>query len=402
MLRVAEHVERTDTGRQRRANEDAFFARSPLFAVADGMGGAQAGEVASRLAVEALEPGLPDGPGAADERLAAMVRDANATIHTLSRSAEGAVGMGTTLTAAYVDGEEFALAHVGDSRAYRLRDGKFELLSNDHSLVGELVLRGELTHEEAERHPQRSIITRALGPEDEVEVDHQRWPAQAGDVYLLCSDGLTAMIAESRVANIVRGAPSLTAAARTLVDEANAAGGKDNITVILFRLAEVQTGAGVVVEPETEPEPEDQPTVVGMPAVAAAEAAELDSAQAPVPARHPRDPAPTQRRRHPRLRRALVSGAVVLVLLVLVAIGAKIALQSVYFVGTNDQGYVTVYQGVPYDLPGGHLYTTDFVSGVNAQSLTRARADKLLDHQLRSHADALSLVRQLELGQLTQ
>jgi len=402
MLRVAEHVERTDTGRQRRANEDAFFARAPLFAVADGMGGAQAGEVASRLAVEALEPGLPDGPGAADERLAAMVRDANAKIHALSRSAEGAIGMGTTLTAAYVDGEEFALAHVGDSRAYRLRDHKFELLSNDHSLVGELVLRGELTHEEAERHPQRSIITRALGPEGEVEVDHESWPAQAGDVYLLCSDGLTAMVPEARVANIVRGAPSLAVAARTLVDEANAAGGKDNITVVLFRLADVQDGARTAAPEAAPPDPiEDQPTMIGAPAVAA----DLDSAQAPVAAhaRAPRDPAPKPKRRHPRLRRAAISGGILLAVLVIVAIGAKIALQSVYFIGTNNQGYVTVYQGVPYNLPGGgHLYTTDFVSGVSAQSLTRARAHKLLDHQLRSRSDALSLVRQLELGQLTQ
>ena len=236
MLRVAEHVERTDTGRQRRANEDAYFARSPLFAVADGMGGAQAGEVASQMAVAALEPGLPDGPGTAEQRLAALVQEANSQIHALSQSDEGAAGMGTTLTAAYVDGERLALAHVGDSRAYRLRGSELELLSSDHSLVEELVRRGELTHEEADRHPQRSIITRALGPEDEVEVDHESWPAEAGDVYLLCSDGLTAMVAETRVAEIMRDARSLQAAARALVDEANAAGGKDNITVVLVKV----------------------------------------------------------------------------------------------------------------------------------------------------------------------
>src|SRR4029077_16149200 len=143
-------------------NEDAYFARSPLFAVADGMGGAQAGEVASQMAVAALEPGLPAGPGAAAsrpalpdgrgaaaQRLAALVQEANTQIHALSQSDEGAAGMGTTLTAAYVDGERLALAHVGDSRAYRLRDGSLELLSSDHSLVEELVRRGELTHEEA-------------------------------------------------------------------------------------------------------------------------------------------------------------------------------------------------------------------------------------------------------------
>jgi protein phosphatase len=393
MLRVAEHVERTDTGRQRRANEDAYFARSPLFAVADGMGGAQAGEVASQMAVAALEPGLPDGPGAAEQRLAALVLEANAQIHALSQSDAGAAGMGTTLTAAYVDGERLALAHVGDSRAYRLRDGELELLSSDHSLVEELVRRGELTHEEADRHPQRSIITRALGPEDDVEVDHESWPAQAGDVYLLCSDGLTAMVAEARVAEIMRAAQSLPNAARALVDEANAAGGKDNITVVLFRLADVREGADVVAPQEPAGDgaaaADEQPTMVGMPAVAAAG---LDTAEPPVPAaRQPRGPAPKAPRRHPRLRRLAIS------------VGLKIALSSIYFIGTNHQGYVTVYQGVPYDLPGGsHLYTTEFISGVDAQSLTRARQRKLLDHTLRSRSDALSLVRQLELGRLQQ
>jgi protein phosphatase len=398
MLRVAEHVERTDTGRQRRANEDAYFARSPLFAVADGMGGAQAGEVASRMAVAALEPGLPDGPGAAEQRLAALVQEANAQIHALSQSDEGAAGMGTTLTAAYVDGERLALAHVGDSRAYRLRDGELELLSSDHSLVEELVRRGELTHEEADRHPQRSIITRALGPEDDVEVDHESWPAQAGDVYLLCSDGLTAMVAEARVAEIMRAALSLPNAARALVDEANAAGGKDNITVVLFRLAEIELGA----------EPDDQPTIIGAPAVVVPAAAALDAAEGvgggEVIARRPRAPgaAGKKRRRHPKLRRAGVFIGILALVLVPIAIGAKIVVQSIYFVGTNDQGYVTVYQGVPYNLPGGaHLYTTDFVSGVNAQSLPRERRRTLLDHTLRSRKDALSLVRQLELGRLT-
>ncbi len=400
MLRVAEHVERTDTGRQRRANEDAYFARSPLFAVADGMGGAQAGEVASRMAVAALEPGLDDGPAPAEERLAELVRDANAQIHALSRSEEGAVGMGTTLTAAYVDGERFALAHVGDSRAYRLRDGAFELLSVDHSLVEELVRRGELTHEEADRHPQRSIITRALGPEDEVEVDHESWPAQAGDVYLLCSDGLTAMVPEARVADLVRGALSLHDAARGLVDEANNAGGKDNITVVLFRLEEI--GAGAAVAAIT-----DQDTVVGLPAVvpvSGAVGAALDAPTAPVPARQPRAPEAKGkvRRRRPWLRRIGVALMIVLVIGLPVAIGLRIALESVFFVGTNDQGFITVYEGVPYSLPGGgHLYTKDFVSGVNAKSVPAPRLKTLLDHTLRSRKDALSLVRQLELGRLT-
>ncbi len=240
MLRVAEHFERTDTGRQRKANEDAFFARSPLFAVADGMGGAQAGEVASHLAVEVLEQGLPDGPGSMEERLAERVREANARINELSRSDDERAGMGTTLTAAYVGEDELAVAHVGDSRLYRLRDGRFERLTDDHSLVEELVRQGRLTPREADEHPQRSIITRALGPEAGVEPDSRTWPARAGDVYLLCSDGLTSMVHEERVGEVVRTAPDLAAAGRGLIEAANHAGGRDNITVILFRLEEVE------------------------------------------------------------------------------------------------------------------------------------------------------------------
>ena len=185
MLRVAEHFERTDTGRQRRANEDAFFARAPLFAVADGMGGAQAGEVASHLAVEVLEQGLPDGAGSVEERLRARVREANARINESAQADDARAGMGTTLTAAYVGEDELTVAHVGDSRLYRLRDGTFERLTDDHSLVEELVRQGKLTPEEADEHPQRSIITRALGRRGGRRGRQRaRGPARDGDVYL--------------------------------------------------------------------------------------------------------------------------------------------------------------------------------------------------------------------------
>src|SRR3954452_4698698 len=165
MLRVAEHFERTETGRQRRNNEDAYFARSPLFAVADGVGGAQAGEVASRTAVEVLRQGLPDHGGSVEERLRARVEEANARITELGRSDDRRAGMGTTLTVAYVGEQELSVAHVGDSRLYRLRDDSFERLTDDHSLVEELVRSGKLTPQEADHHPQRSIVTRALGSE---------------------------------------------------------------------------------------------------------------------------------------------------------------------------------------------------------------------------------------------
>jgi serine/threonine protein phosphatase PrpC len=191
MLRVAAYSQRTDTGRQRRANEDAHFARAPLFAIADGMGGAQAGEVASGIAIEVLAAGVSPGPESAEDLLVARIREANGRIHGLSISDRDHAGMGTTATAAYVGAHEVSIVHVGDSRAYLLRDGVLQRLTQDHSLVEEFVRQGKLTQEEAEEHPQRSIITRALGAEADVEVDRVSLGGRAGDLFLLCSDGLT-------------------------------------------------------------------------------------------------------------------------------------------------------------------------------------------------------------------
>src|SRR3954467_5778355 len=207
MLRIAEQWVDSDLGRQRQGNEDNFFVRAPLFVVADGMGGAQAGEVASEMAVESFGGGLPDGSPA--EGLVEVITEANRRIHERSRNDQGRAGMGTTVTAAYVGEDSVTVAHVGDSRCYLLRDGDLIRLTRDHSLVGELVARGKLTEEQAESHPQRPVITRpppagrgiprAPGPEPRVEVDVDVFPARAGDVFLLCSDGLTAMVHEPKL-----------------------------------------------------------------------------------------------------------------------------------------------------------------------------------------------------------
>ncbi|HET8536464.1 MAG TPA: Stp1/IreP family PP2C-type Ser/Thr phosphatase [Solirubrobacteraceae bacterium] len=393
MLRVAEHAERTDTGRQRKGNEDAYFARSPLFAVADGMGGAQAGEVASAAAIEAIERGLPDGPGSPEERLASLVLDANERIIALAAEDQGRAGMGTTMTAAYLTEAEVAVAHVGDSRLYRLRGGELERLTEDHTLVAELERQGKITQEEAGRHPQRSIITRALGAEPDIQVDHHTWPARDGDVYLICSDGLM-MFPEERIGEIVRNAPDLRSAARALVDAANAGGGRDNITVVLFRVEEVGAGRSAA----------DQDTSTGMPAVAQPPA-EVAEEPRRTEARQPRAPrtATARKRRSPWRRRVTATVIVTLLIIVPIVIGISIAIRSVYFVGTDNQGFVAVYQGLPYDLPAGiHLYREEFVSGVSAAALAPVRRDKLLDHKLRSQRDANDLVKQLELGELAR
>src|SRR6478672_880012 len=234
MLRVAEQYSGSDTGRQRRANEDSLWVRAPLFVVADGMGGAQAGEVASRVAVEAFQAGLPDR-GEPETELERLVQAANTRIHELSHANAEQAGMGTTLTAVYVGERDIAIAHVGDSRAYCLRDGELLRLTDDHSLVDELMRQGRLTPEEAVEHPQRSVITRALGPEHTVEVDTRSFRARDGDVFLLCSDGLTTMLDEDAIAALLHEQPDLRAAGEALIAAANHAGGRDNITVVLVR-----------------------------------------------------------------------------------------------------------------------------------------------------------------------
>src|ERR671911_218927 len=235
MLRVVEEAHRTDTGRQRHANEDALYAEAPVFAVADGMGGAQAGEVAARIAADAFDSADDRGEAPPEGYLRRVVRAANERIHDLAERDASRSGMGTTLTAALIGDEEVSFAHVGDSRAYLFRDGDLKRLTSDHSLVEELRRQGRLTDAQAEEHPQRSIITRALGPEPEVEVDTQTRAARAGDVYLLCSDGLTTMVPEQRIAEVLASSPNLDAAVTRLVEEANEKGGRDNITVVAFR-----------------------------------------------------------------------------------------------------------------------------------------------------------------------
>ena len=387
MLRVAEQYAGSDTGRQRRANEDSLLARSPLFVVADGMGGAQAGEVASRIAVESFQPGLADS-AQPELALAELARAANARIHEHSHANAEQAGMGTTLTAVYVGEQDVAIAHVGDSRAYCLRDDELLRLTDDHSLVDELLRQGRLTPEEAVEHPQRSVITRALGPEDTVEVDTRSFRARAGDVYLLCSDGLTTMLPEERILALLLARPRLRDAGEALIAAANDAGGRDNITVVLIRLEEVHVGQALLAEEDT---------LTDAPALAPPFAPRTPR-QAPAGA--PGSGVTSAMRRRRRVRRA---GRLVLALAVLGLLGsaAYLALQSVYFIGTNSRGLVTVFRGVPYRLPGNlALYSSDYVSGVSASTLSPPRRRTLLDHSLRSESDAAALLRSLELGQL--
>jgi len=362
-LTVRETGACTDVGRLRQSNEDALVLADPVFAVADGMGGARAGEVASAMAVAALY-GLAGG---ADELVGAL-EDVNARIHTAAQADATLTGMGTTATAALITRDELVVAHVGDSRAYLLRDGRLQQVTEDHSLVAELIRRGALTPAEAERHPQRSVITRALGAEPGVEVDVVRLVPQAGDVLLLCSDGLTGMVGDGEIGRIVGGPGTLPERARELVRAANGAGGEDNVTVVLVRIGERG-------EEDTEPE-RSAPTIIP------ASAASLAGAEA-APARSAHGSA-TRRRG----RGALVAAALA-ALGIAVAVAVAVGLQWAHFVGATDDGRIAVYQGLPVDITGDMtLYRPVRITAVQAAVLDPAERAALLDQRIGSRASA--------------
>lgn len=221
----------TDIGRVRAHNEDSVLAEPPLFVVADGLGGHEAGEIASHIAVETLRDHAPrraDAPA-----LARAVRAANKEVLRAAKEGVGRTGMGTTMTAAIVEGTHIALAHVGDSRAYLLTGGELRQLTNDHSMVADMMRRGQITEADARIHPNRSVITRALGTDADMVADPYEIEARPGDRLLLCSDGLTGMLEDTRIAETLRAHRDPADAAAQLVSAANDAGGHDNISVVV-------------------------------------------------------------------------------------------------------------------------------------------------------------------------
>jgi PPM family protein phosphatase len=242
----------THVGKQRQHNEDAFLVadEAKLYLVADGMGGHAAGEIASRIAVDSISEFIlhtkeDDGtwPHAYDEhfgratnRLMAALRLANTRVLEAMRKDARLRGMGTTVVACLADGETMSVAHVGDSRAYMIRNNQLQRITNDHSWVFEQVQAGMLTEAEAEKHPLRNVITRALGGALQVSPDATEIEAKTGDVYLLCSDGLTGMVPEDEILRLVTSHDGdLEGAAQALIDTANERGGLDNITAVLVR-----------------------------------------------------------------------------------------------------------------------------------------------------------------------
>lgn len=328
-LRLSEVAYASDTGRVRSHNEDRYLSRPPLLAVADGMGGAQAGEVAAQITIETLS--ALDDHATPDELRDALV-EANRRIRTAADDDTARAGMGTTATALLFDGEQATLVHVGDSRGYLYRHNELRQLTDDHSVVAEMVRQGQLLPEEAERHRSRNIITRALGAEPDVEVDRLRIPLDDGDMILLCSDGLSSLVRDDEIAHTIAQATSVQHAVDGLVAAALAGGGTDNITVVLARFAGATSAAAAgdtadldVVTDTTQP-------------------LQIPAAPAPAPksSRTPVVLEPTALGHGPRVRRAI--GLTTIGLLMLGAFGAWIGSRT-YFVDGDQGQTVRVYHG---------------------------------------------------------
>jgi serine/threonine protein phosphatase PrpC len=370
------------------------------------MGGHRAGEVASATALEALRAAVASGIGIGD-----AITNANTAVHEKSATDEELAGMGTTLTAVIPDGHGVLVGHVGDSRAYLLHDGELRQLTTDHSLVEELVREGRLTEQEAAVHPQRSIITRALGVENAVEVDVYSVPLAAGDRLLICSDGLTTMLRPDDIAGVLRRETDPTRAANVLVDAANAAGGEDNITTVVIDveddgidpLAPAPVAAGVttaqpVISGDAPPEPASDPvatpgaapaarSATGLPEGASAAKALADKARREQ--KTPRQPV----RAAGRFLRFLLP--ILLILGLAIALTAWYARRT-YFVAFNNAGQVTVYQGKP----GGLLVWDPTVIRRSELTRTDLPEDALIDvedqKEFSNRGDAIAFAGRVE------
>jgi serine/threonine protein phosphatase PrpC len=362
---------KTDTGRVREANEDAFLVEAPLFAVADGMGGHLAGDVASRTAVDTITTRAEQDSPADTGSLARLVREANHEIWKKAQSDASLQGMGTTCTLAMLDDASLHIAHVGDSRAYLFRNGDLSQITEDHTLVGRMVREGRLRPDEAERHPQRSIITRALGVDSDVEVDTQTIELREGDRILLCSDGLSSMVDQDSIAEVLDDNADPQDASERLVQLANDAGGEDNITVVVIAVADkVEAAAAPVMEKESPPAP-------------AAEPARADTNPAPLRDRRD-DTVHALTALADRPKRRWLRWLLVTLLVVGIIVGGGYALLSYslsnsWFVGVNEAGVVTIFQGRPEEVGGFSLSEKHEVSDLALAEVPEFLRDNVRD-----------------------
>lgn len=382
MTLVARHAALSDIGLHRKTNEDSFVVEPPLYAVCDGMGGAKAGEVASGLAVETLAREVRAGTA-----LRRAAEAANEAVYARAGKNREQTGMGTTLTALLLGGDEGRFVHVGDSRAYLLRDGALAQLSDDHSLVGEMVREGRLTPQEAAAHPHRSILSRALGTEPSVRLDEFAADLRPGDVLLLCSDGLSGVVADDVLARHLS-LDDPADAARRLIQEARKQGGPDNISAVVLRLDDAgdTTGdeAGEPVEAGLEELHDETAAVAASPATA--------PVRTQAAAASPTDPDASARVRRAQRRLGLI--AAVLAVVVLLALAGAFTMSVAYFVGVDD-GLLVVYSGLPVSVGPLDLHVPFRRSGVAYDSLS-PQAKRVVDaRRVGTRAEVLALAADL-------
>ena len=365
----------------RRHNEDRSLARPAVLAVADGMGGALAGEVAAQVAVEAVA-GL-SAPVTADDVRQAL-QEANRAIRRMAAEDPDKAGMGTTLTTALLADDRLDVVHVGDSRAYLWRDGELRQLTEDHSVVAELVRRGSLSAEDAENHPHRNVITRALGAEPEVVADTVSEPLRDGDVVLLCSDGLSSYVPERDIAAALAAAGSLREAAAALVERANAAGGTDNVTVVLARAGLAPAQGGGTAESDLPGAGDAAPRTAEMRVLGGVHGHAGMEHDGPA-ARPPRVLEPVPRRRS-RVRGVLVG--VVVVLVAAAGILAWVASRN-YTLEEAPDGTVRVMHGLPVSVAGLDLEAPWQDTGVPAAAVRAEQPDVFSSSWTQGQGDAV-------------
>ncbi|HET7482251.1 MAG TPA: Stp1/IreP family PP2C-type Ser/Thr phosphatase [Actinomycetota bacterium] len=358
---------RTDRGRVRDGNEDAYLVEEPLFGIADGMGGHIAGDVASNTAVDTIGAHAREEVPRDPDALVALVQAANQAIIDKTSEDPTLQGMGTTCTLILAADDHIDLAHVGDSRGYLYRDDELSQITEDHTLVGRMVREGRLDPQDAERHPQRNIITRALGIDRNVIVDKDTLPIQPGDRVLICSDGLTSMIDAGAIAEVLGSEPDPQAAADRLVDLANEAGGEDNITVV------------VLAFDDGGPDPERlqarQPTPIETPA-ATATASDRDRRDVPATGRSG------------GWGRKVVVTLLIIVLLLggVFAFFRFVIVANSYFVATASDGHLAIYRGLPDDVFG-----VTFQEEIQTSTTTVGDLPEFLQEDVSNGIDADSL-----------
>lgn len=353
----------SDIGQVREGNEDSFIVQDPLYAVADGMGGHRGGEVASNLALQTIQRLFSAREGSLTEQ----VQEANRAVFERSQADRDVAGMGTTLTAAELKGGTLQLAHVGDSRAYLFRDGQLHLLTEDHTLVHRMVLEGEITESEAETHPHRSILTRALGVDGAVEVDEGVLDLREGDRLLLCTDGLTGMVDDAQIASVLQEMQDPQEAVDHLVRSANRAGGIDNITAVILDVIENGEGSARSDEPRRTTEPHPIPVAAlprEQPMDRPEERRDVTTFGRPVPARPSmgRSPgAPSG-----RARKIGIGAGVTVAVVVLGLLGVRMFLDTQWFVGISN-GRVAIFRGVPAEVAGVELHSVVVETSIPAE-----------------------------------